>query len=86
MAPPCPIRSSSRTRSSRRSLFECPLITTVAPVTLAQQMDKVEKALIEQALRNCQGRVPKVMETLGIAKKTLYDKLHRHDIDVDRYR
>jgi DNA-binding NtrC family response regulator len=58
----------------------------VAPVTLAQQMDKVEKALIEQALRNCQGRVPKVMETLGIAKKTLYDKLHRHDIDVDRFR
>jgi DNA-binding NtrC family response regulator len=60
--------------------------TGVAPVTLAQQMDKVEKALIEQALRQHQGRMPKVMESLGIAKKTLYDKLHRHDIDVDRYR
>jgi len=58
----------------------------VAPITLAQQMDKVEKALIEQALRNCQGRMPKVMEMLGIAKKTLYDKLHRHDIDVDKFR
>jgi DNA-binding NtrC family response regulator len=49
-------------------------------------MDKVEKALIEQALRQCQGRVPKVMEVLGIAKKTLYDKLHRHAIDLDRFR
>jgi DNA-binding NtrC family response regulator len=58
----------------------------VAPVTLAQQMDKVEKALIEQALRNHQGRMPKVMESLGIAKKTLYDKLHRHDIDADKFR
>ena len=58
----------------------------VAPITLAQHMDKVEKVLIEHALRQCQGRVPKVMEMLGIAKKTLYDKLHRHDIDVDKYR
>ena len=73
-----------------RFILEIGELTTptagVAPVTLAQQMDKVEKALIEQALRNSQGRVAKVMETLGIAKKTLYDKLHRHDIDVDRFR
>ncbi len=57
-----------------------------SPLTLAQQVDLVEKALIEQALRRHQGRVPKVMEVLGIAKKTLYDKLHRHNIDPDRYR
>jgi DNA-binding NtrC family response regulator len=58
----------------------------VAPASLAQQMDKVEKALIEQALRNHQGRMPRVMESLGIAKKTLYDKLHRHGIDAERFR
>jgi DNA-binding NtrC family response regulator len=57
-----------------------------APNTLAQQMDVIEKTLIEQALRQHQGRVPKVMEALGIAKKTLYDKLHRHSIDPDRFR
>lgn len=56
------------------------------PSTLAQQMDVIEKTLIEQALRQHQGRVPKVMEALGIAKKTLYDKLHRHSIDPDRFR
>lgn len=63
-------------------------LTSVAhdPATLAQQMDLVEKALIEQALRKNQGRVQKVLETLGVAKKTLYDKLHRHNIDPERFR
>jgi len=26
------------------------------------------------------------MEMLGIAKKTLYDKLHRHAIDLEKFR
>ena len=53
---------------------------------LAQQMDKVEKALIEQALQRCQGRMQDVMQQLGTPKKTLYDKLHRHGIDPGRFR
>ena len=56
------------------------------PQTLARQMDLVEKAMIEQALRRCQGKVPAAMELLGVAKKTLYDKLHRHNIDLERFR
>ncbi|XAH24617.1 sigma-54 dependent transcriptional regulator [Xylophilus sp. GW821-FHT01B05] len=59
---------------------------STACMSLAAQMDLVEKALIEQALRQQQGRVQKVMETLGVAKKTLYDKLHRHGIDPERFR
>lgn len=57
-----------------------------APPSLARQMDLVEKTLIEQALRRTQGRIPATMELLGIAKKTLYDKLHRHAIELDRFR
>ncbi|MEC4721943.1 sigma-54 dependent transcriptional regulator [Noviherbaspirillum sp. CPCC 100848] len=57
-----------------------------APLTLAQQMDIVEKSLIEQALRQHQGRPMPVCETLGIAKKTLYDKLHRHGIVIEQFR
>ncbi|MGS0755474.1 helix-turn-helix domain-containing protein [Roseateles sp. GG27B] len=61
--------------------------STAEPATsLAQQMDQVEKALIEQALQRCQGRIPAAMELLGTAKKTLYDKLHRHGIDLQRFR
>ena len=62
------------------------LSAAVAPTSLAQQMEWVEKALIEQALRRCQGRMQDVMQQLGIAKKTLYDKLHRHGIDPDAFR
>ena len=60
----------------------------VAPVqlTLAQQMDMIEKTLIEQTLKQYQGRPLLVCEALGIGKKTLYDKLHRHGITIDDYR
>ena len=61
--------------------------SSAAPaLTLAQEMEQVEKALIEQALRRGQGRVQKAMELLGVPKKTLYDKLHRHGIDPERFR
>lgn len=55
-------------------------------LTLAQQMDLVEKSLIEQALRQHGGRPQPVCQELGIGKKTLYDKLHRHAIVIDDYR
>ncbi|MGN6830984.1 sigma-54-dependent transcriptional regulator [Paucibacter sp. M5-1] len=58
----------------------------VPALNLARQMDLVEKTLIEQALRRTQGKVPAAMELLGIAKKTLYDKLHRHAINLDAFR
>jgi DNA-binding NtrC family response regulator len=57
-----------------------------ADLTLMQQMDMIEKGLIEQALRQHQGRPLLVCGALGIAKKTLYDKLHRHGIVIDDYR
>jgi len=61
-------------------------VQDVAPLSLARQMELVEKTLIEQALRRTQGKIPATMELLGIAKKTLYDKLHRHAIDADQFR
>ncbi len=53
---------------------------------LARQMELVEKALIEQALRRTQGKVPAAMELLGTPRKTLYDKLNRHGIQLDDFR
>ena len=54
--------------------------------TLAQQVDVFEKALIEQALKEHAGRPQAVCDALGIARKTLYDKLHRHGIAIDSFR
>lgn len=56
------------------------------PLTLMQQMDQVEKALIEQSLRQHKGRATQVSDALGIGKKTLYDKLARHGIVIDEFR
>lgn len=55
-------------------------------LSLAQQMDGMEKVLIELALKAHQGRPSNVAEALGIAKKTLYDKLHRHGIAIEGFR
>lgn len=57
-----------------------------ASSTLVRQMDVVEKVLIEQALKEHKGRPVAVAQALGIAKKTLYDKLHRHALSIDSYR
>jgi two-component system C4-dicarboxylate transport response regulator DctD len=57
-----------------------------APLGLAQQMDQVERVLIERALKRHQGRMNLTCEALGIARKTLYDKIARLHIDVEAYR
>ena len=60
--------------------------TPAAPATLAQQLDVVEKALVEQALKEHAGKPQAASDALGIAKKTLYDKVHRHGIQLETYR
>ena len=61
-------------------------LPAVPNLALARQMEMVEKALIEQALRRSGGKVPAAMELLGTPRKTLYDKLHRHGIQLDDFR
>ncbi|HJV62876.1 MAG TPA: sigma-54 dependent transcriptional regulator, partial [Albitalea sp.] len=59
---------------------------SVPALTLPQQVEQVEKALIEQALRQHRGRPTAVCEVLGIGRKTLYDKIARHGLVLDDYR
>jgi len=53
---------------------------------LTVQMEMVEKLLIEAALRDHFGRVAAVAEALKLPRKTLYDKLKRHQIDPGDFR
>ena len=55
-------------------------------LTLAQQMEQVEKVLIERALKRHRGRMSVTCEALGIGRKTLYDKIARLHIDASDYR
>ena len=53
---------------------------------LAEQMDALEKSLIEKALKDHHGSPTAVIAALGIGKKTLYEKLRRHGITINEFR
>jgi two-component system C4-dicarboxylate transport response regulator DctD len=53
--------------------------------TLREQVEAFEKSLISQELARCRGNVVKVSERLGIPRKTLYDKLHKHKLSRDEF-
>jgi len=52
--------------------------------SLSDQMDAVEKRLIETALETYQGSLKATYEALGVSRKTLYDKMQKHNISKDR--
>jgi two-component system C4-dicarboxylate transport response regulator DctD len=53
--------------------------------TLPEQMEQHEGHLIRQALAAHQGDVRATIQSLGIPRKTFYDKLQRHGIDRASY-
>ena len=53
--------------------------------SLPNRMDRYEKRLIEEALSQAQGSIKRTYEGLGIARKTLYDKLAKHGLDRHRF-
>lgn len=55
-------------------------------LSLSEQLDQVEKTLIEQALKEHGGRAQLACDALGIGRKTLYDKINKHSIAIDAYR
>ncbi|QCJ00190.1 sigma-54-dependent transcriptional regulator [Agrobacterium larrymoorei] len=53
--------------------------------TLAERMDRTEADIIREALEKHEGDVANTIATLGIARKTFYDKLQRHNISRSDY-
>ena len=53
---------------------------------LPEQVERFERALIEQALTRHKGNIKETMETLGLPRKTLYDKMRKHGLDRQTYR
>lgn len=58
----------------------------VAPMTLPEQVESFEKSLIEQALDLHSGNLKRTMESLGIPRKTLYDKMQKYGLDKSNYK
>lgn len=54
--------------------------------SLEARMARAERACIEEALRSTEGQVMRAAELLDLPRKTLYDKISRHGIDVNAFR
>ncbi|ROT96369.1 sigma-54-dependent Fis family transcriptional regulator [Marinobacter sp. R17] len=54
--------------------------------TLSEMMDAFERSAIVSALNACQGSLKDTMVQLGIARKTLYDKMKKHGLDKAEFR
>lgn len=58
---------------------------TAPGLSLPEQMEQHEATLIREALQANKGDVRSTLETLGIPRKTFYDKLQRHGINRADY-
>jgi two-component system C4-dicarboxylate transport response regulator DctD len=54
--------------------------------TLSEMMDGLERSAIISALNACQGSIKDTMVQLGIARKTLYDKMRKHGLDKAQFK
>ena len=53
--------------------------------SLPRRLERYEKRLIEEALSQAQGSIKRTYQGLGIARKTLYDKLAKYGLDRHRF-
>lgn len=54
--------------------------------SLPEMVDAFERSVIASALNACQGSIKGTMELLGVARKTLYDKMKRHGLDKAEFK
>ncbi|MZI92839.1 response regulator [Vibrio sp. CAIM 722] len=66
-------------------LGEAPLSSPVS-TNLVDQVAEFEKSVIEQALLETGGSIKETMERLGVARKTLYDKMQRYRLDKEMFK
>lgn len=55
----------------------------IPDLTVEGSMERIEKKVIEDTLRKCDGNVSRAAQHLGITRQTLYRRLKKFDIDRD---
>lgn len=55
-------------------------------LSLTERLARLEAAMIGEALQNAGGDVGATAETLGLPRRSLYDRLQRHGIDASSFR
>ncbi|WP_028021648.1 sigma-54-dependent transcriptional regulator [Enterovibrio calviensis] len=54
--------------------------------SLSERMQKVERAILFDSLNRHNGMLKEVQTELGLARKTLYEKLKKHDLDKENFK
>lgn len=54
--------------------------------TMAQRLDYFEYTLLFDALKRHGGRLKEVQQELQVSRKTLYDKLKKHQLDKSQFK
>lgn len=54
--------------------------------TLTEMMDSFEHSVLTGALNACHGSIKDTMVQLGVARKTLYDKMKKHGLDKAQFK
>jgi two-component system C4-dicarboxylate transport response regulator DctD len=53
---------------------------------LRDEMEKVEKAVIESALKECRGEITATWQALGISRRALYERMKKYGLDRDSFK
>jgi two-component system C4-dicarboxylate transport response regulator DctD len=53
---------------------------------LREEMEKVEKAVIEATLKECHGEINASWQALGISRRALYERMKRYGLDRESYK
>jgi two-component system C4-dicarboxylate transport response regulator DctD len=53
---------------------------------LRDEMERVEKAAIEAALRESRGEITATWQALGISRRALYERMKKYGLDREKYR
>jgi two-component system C4-dicarboxylate transport response regulator DctD len=53
---------------------------------LREEMEKVERAAIEAALKECRGEINATWRALGISRRALYERMKKYGLDRESYR
>ena len=56
------------------------------PGRLRDEMEKVEKAAIETALREHRGEINATWQALGISRRALYERMKKYGLDKEGFR
>ena len=53
---------------------------------LRDELERVEKMVIESTLRECNGEINTTTQALGISRRALYERMKKYSLDKDNYR